>query len=181
MVQALADYRKEVEQILEAAFATGDDGQLHQVVSSIVRQISIDDDQPQMFSIQVCHEGVTGLRYDLWAALEAAVAAVGGLAGSPGKLAIASAVIGCLLALRGVRQDVSKDMASVVLALHQSGGKATVEELALSVEVASLEPSRIPALLDRLVEIDALTPGSGGVFQLREQVFVRYSRVPRSE
>lgn len=180
MAEPFANYKQGLQKYLSeylSLHAESRDGLLlASAPAAIVAHVDVELEQPRMFSILVCHDGVTALRYDFTKATQAALAAVGAST-SPTKLGAVSAVIACLLALRGVRERVSEDLARVILAIYEHNGSATMEELIETLDEAV--PKRdIEGLLRRLEDIGAARLDNGAI-RLRERVITRYTALPR--
>jgi hypothetical protein len=72
---------------------------LIQLSEEIISYVHFGPEGPELYSISVCHDGVTPIRDDLWAVLTAALGLVGGVVGAT-AIAAAVAVLTCLIAVR---------------------------------------------------------------------------------
>lgn len=171
MAKLFTDYRKELvvfvaEQTPEASV---------DLVKKVSEQVHFVADGPQIYSIEVCHDGVTSIRYDLAAALTVALGLVGGLVGAT-LLSAVVAVLTCLVGIRGIHRRISNDEAEVLLALHSRGGELTLSELCEVVrqQRPELSEEEIKERLFDLVQLEAASVVSD-IAKLEERVFVRYS------
>jgi hypothetical protein len=176
MTQTLTDFRCELEKYL--LIATPLPPSARSIAEIVARHVTVDDARPQMFSVLVCHDGVTAMRYDFTAALTAGIAAIGSLAGAPTAIQVSAAVVGGVLALRGVRKSVPDNVARVVLALYSHDGSATEAEIKEGAGVPLLADEEVKNAVWQLEAMEAITTDAG-VVHLRETVTARYTTLPR--
>lgn len=179
MAEPFVDYQQGLEAYLSDYLSTQAEPEnpTDSAAAAIVAYVDIEPERPGMFSILVCHEGVTAIRYDLAKATGAALAAVGALSSSPTRLKAVSAVVACLLALRGIRGQVPVELSRVILAIHEHHGSVTRAELREALGDAVPERD-IEGLLTRLEDMGAVRVEDGAI-RLQEKVIVRYTAIPR--
>jgi hypothetical protein len=179
MPQALIDYRRDLKQHLRAFFTDRypavDAPRLADIIAA---HVSIDSPQPQIFSVVVCHEGVTAMRYDVLKTLEATFATVGAVAGTPTRVQVVAGILAGLLAVRGVREPVDDDVARVVLALYANDGSATAKQIADLAGVPAMSQRQIDDALKTLKAMRAIAEDDGLV-RLKERVITAYATLPR--
>jgi len=152
MARLFRDYQADLRRYLadELRPSSGDSAVV--LAGALTARVSFGSGGRQAFSLSVCHEGVTGIRFDLWAALGAAVGLVAGIVGAHPVAATAS-VLACLIALRGVRRPVSDLEATLLYVLHCHDRASTVPRLVAAVQ------SRLPRgegeIRDALEELKA--------------------------
>jgi hypothetical protein len=175
MPELFSDYhnglRLRVTDVLgSASIAAG--GDLSEIV---VSHVHFAPEGPGLFSIKVCHSGVTPIRYDLTAALVAALGLVGGIIGA-NPVSAAAAVLTCLISLKGIRKSVTDAHAYILLALHDRGGSQTVGELGNTIRDAGrpLSDVEVRERLFDLAQLDAISI-EGDIVRLEERVIVRYT------
>jgi len=180
MPQLFSDYRTQLLSYVSQEMSLAPDDLARQLTSATVDHVHFAPEGPELFSVGICHDGVTPIRYDLWAALTAAIGLAGGFVGA-NALSAAAAVLACLIALRGVRRRVSDGEGNILLALHRLGGEAALETLGETIRDMGLAMSEteVRERLFDLVQLGAVSL-TADVARLEERVIVRYARLPQS-
>jgi len=171
MPQLFSDYREQLaRRVSEQSHGTP-----RQFIDAIVSQVHYASEGPELYQIKVCHDGVTAIRYDLSAALTAALGVVGGVVGA-NPVSAAAAVLTCLIALRGLRRGVTEDEARVLLGLRLNGGRSTLSDLGEVVRqlAPSMSDFEIRERLHDLAQLDAVSV-TGDIATLQESVILRYA------
>jgi hypothetical protein len=174
MPQLFSDYQTQLVSSIskEVSLPPGDAALLS---STVVKHVVFAPEGPELFTVAVCQDGITPIRYDLWASLGATLSLAGGAVGGD-PIAAAIAVLGCLVTLRGIRRRVSDDEGYVVLALYQLGGKAPIETIADAIREmkVSMSTDQIRERVFDLVQLGAVSL-TGDEVKLNERVMVRYT------
>lgn len=175
MAQLFSEYQKDLLSCVsyELPPALGELAQ--RLSSAVVDNVHFAPEGPELFSVKVCHDGVTPIRYDLWSALGAALGLAGGVVGANPFSAVMAVLVG-LITLRGGRRRVSEGEGYLLLALHRLGGEATLETLGNTVRDMGFQitEGQIQEGLLGLAQLGAVSI-TADTAKLEERVIVRYA------
>lgn len=174
MARSFRRYRSDLKAEVINALQRSDTNLAAELATAVVGRTEIDTQPPKLFSVKVLHSGITAIRYDLTAALKAAVSVAGGAVGG-NLIAAGIAVVGCLLALKGVRREIADELAYVLLALERRNGTATTSELLETLTSMGIQFSEHD-LKERIIDLSEIgaVQAAHNVVSLQERVIVKY-------
>ena len=174
MARSLRRYRRELVADIRETIPDESHEIATRLAERVVAYVEIQSDRRRLFAVKVLHDGVTAIRYDLKAALAAAIALVGGVVGA-NLISAGAAVAGCLIALCGMRKPILTDVAHVLVALHQLGGNSTIVELSERLSELGHDMSTAQ-LRERIADLDNLGAihSENELVSLKEWVLIKY-------